>query len=489
MLRETNIANREKEMRESGLFEELRKAKMDVLAGESKSRPRKTGGAKRKRGGSPPPQDQDGARRSKRARRAVNYRDYDDPEDQDYKEPSSHKRLRSTKLKATASSLSQAGSSSGQASSEQSSTSQSSSGRTLRPRKVATYQEEEQPAHDDFIYCSSCKALKYHGCEEHVPHFADFKDFTLKIEVSSAGKNAGEGVVNRGSDIMEGTTFSPYTGKFWTKEQYKEQLRNHTESGNAWELKDREGLVTIGYIDPGKAEDIDPEENWLAKINCAPSSSEQNLVGFQLHGQIYYRVIKNIPSGKELLVWYGNHYARELGVNLAKMEFFQGREFHKEEDLVCGGCQGIFATGLGLDDHQTKARLKACRKAKEERLAAGGTLAVICYICKKTLPSYADLITHRTKFEECNFVTGDLHPYEVERNQDGLYPCPRIYCKKAFKLRANMAQHFADMHEKRRDYKCKTCGRSFRRKEHLKRHVNMVHRKVRIIFYKCLSIF
>ena len=47
----------------------------------------------------------------------------------------------------------------------------------------------------------------------------------------------------------------------------------------------------------------------MAKINCPSYLDDQNLEGFQLEGQIWYRAIKLIPIGRELLVWYGRGYA------------------------------------------------------------------------------------------------------------------------------------------------------------------------------------
>ena len=56
--------------------------------------------------------------------------------------------------------------------------------------------------------------------------------------------------------------------------------------------------------------------NWLRYINCSRTEKEQNLVAFQYHSQIYYRAYKDIKEGDELLVWYGDEYARDLGICL-----------------------------------------------------------------------------------------------------------------------------------------------------------------------------
>lgn len=60
----------------------------------------------------------------------------------------------------------------------------------------------------------------------------------------------------------------------------------------------------------------DPKStNWLRFINCARNEEEQNMVAFQYRGQIFYRTFKHIYPGTELLVWYGEEYARDLGIS------------------------------------------------------------------------------------------------------------------------------------------------------------------------------
>ena len=51
-------------------------------------------------------------------------------------------------------------------------------------------------------------------------------------------------------------------------------------------------------------------------VNCARNEAEQNLISFQYHGDIYYRTIKHVTPGSELLVWYGEQYAKELGLSV-----------------------------------------------------------------------------------------------------------------------------------------------------------------------------
>ena len=59
----------------------------------------------------------------------------------------------------------------------------------------------------------------------------------------------------------------------------------------------------------------DPEHsNHLRYINCACNESEQNLVAYQFKGKIFYRTVRDIERGEELLIWYGKEYAKNLGI-------------------------------------------------------------------------------------------------------------------------------------------------------------------------------
>ena len=56
--------------------------------------------------------------------------------------------------------------------------------------------------------------------------------------------------------------------------------------------------------------------NWLRFVNCARSEDEQNVSAFQFEGQIFYHTIKSVYPGTELLVWYGDQYASNLGISV-----------------------------------------------------------------------------------------------------------------------------------------------------------------------------
>lgn len=55
--------------------------------------------------------------------------------------------------------------------------------------------------------------------------------------------------------------------------------------------------------------------NWMRFVNCSRCEDEQNLVAYQFRGEIYYRTYKPVTPEKELLVWYGKSYAKDLGIS------------------------------------------------------------------------------------------------------------------------------------------------------------------------------
>ena len=116
----------------------------------------------------------------------------------------------------------------------------------LRPRRSVTYVEEELEPLDNVIHCTPCGVPKSGGCQLHPPVFKDQHDYGLTVEKSHL-KDAGDGVINKGSDIIpEGILFGPYPGKFYSVKEHKKLA----ESGMAWRITNPEGRGVLGFIDP-----------------------------------------------------------------------------------------------------------------------------------------------------------------------------------------------------------------------------------------------
>ena len=251
--------------------------------------------------------------------------------------------------------------------------------RQLRPRRPKTYVEEELEPEDGTIFCEPCGQPRAGGCSIHPPVFAQKEDYDLVVQASYI-KKAGEGVVNHGSTIPLGVLFGPYPGKFVPlKNRQKAE-----ESGKAWELIDPEDGGLIGFVDPGSAEDSSYPNNWMAKVNCTPETAAQNLVGFQFQGKIYYRVVKPIPAGVELLVYYGDHYAKDLGIKVSQLDLFKGKEDHTTEGFPCGFCSTIYATEDLLQQHLSLngGASTPCQASKlQKKKGRAGPAAKVCNRC------------------------------------------------------------------------------------------------------------
>gem|GEM_PF-4834878 len=54
-------------------------------------------------------------------------------------------------------------------------------------------------------------------------------------------------------------------------------------------------------------------------------------------------------------------------------------------------------------------------------------------------------------------------------------------CGKAFKKKGNLNRHIKTVHEKQKPFKCEHCGRTFGQKEHLNKHIKVVHPQVNLL--------
>jgi predicted RNA-binding Zn-ribbon protein involved in translation (DUF1610 family) len=372
-----------------------------------------------------------------------------------------------------------------------------SSSRTLRPRKHVDYSEVPEPEADGFIWCSTCGKEEYNGCEKHITYFGDNKEFLVVVgRRIGGGRDGGEGVVNRGEDIPEGVLFGPYTGKFIPAAEYDEIKKAKMESGNAWEIRDHYNNKTVGFIDPGM--NPDPQLHWMAKINCPTKTQEQNLVGFQLAGQIYYRVIMDIPYGKELLVWYGKTYAEEIGIEVETVDKYTGDEDHAEEAVKCEYCctgmkGGKLKEHLGMG--QNGSYRCGVKQAKEMvRMAESGERKFVCKVCGKGFKTKQRLSDHgtlHTKVKAFRFDVegcaksfahaGSLSTHKKTVHEGEYYECPE--CGKRFGVKSNMTRHYKMVHEEEKNYKCDKCGIQFAMNSTLSMHIKTVHQKIRA--FKC----
>ncbi|KAF5892702.1 zinc finger protein 2-like, partial [Clarias magur] len=175
--------------------------------------------------------------------------------------------------------------------------------------------KEEEPKHDDFLYCQDCRSVFISKCEVHGPALfipdvavplgvADRARQTLPpgLEIRKSGiPDAGLGVFNNGDTIPAGVHFGPYQGDTVDREEAM-------NSAYSWVIHKSEQCEK--YIDATS----EMHSNWMRYVNCARNNDEQNLVAFQYQGGILYRSSRPIEPGQELLLWYEEFTKDHLGL-------------------------------------------------------------------------------------------------------------------------------------------------------------------------------
>ncbi|KAK3104417.1 hypothetical protein FSP39_001651, partial [Pinctada imbricata] len=104
------------------------------------------------------------------------------------------------------------------------------------------------------------------------------------------------------TEVKKGTLFGPFKGEI-----VKENQRKRIDFRYAWEVYDLETnelAHIVSATDPSKGD-------WTRYVNCARYLEEQNLVSVQEGMQVYYKAIRDIPAGEELLTWFERSKIKE----------------------------------------------------------------------------------------------------------------------------------------------------------------------------------
>ncbi|KAF5890773.1 histone-lysine N-methyltransferase PRDM9-like, partial [Clarias magur] len=221
--------------------------------------------------------------------------------------------------------------------------------------------KEEDLYEKENLYCELCKCFFFNKCEVHGPPFfisdtpalmgvSDRARHTLPpgLEIRESGiPDAGLGVFNKGETIPLGAHFGPYQGELVDQEEA-------VNSGYSWVIcRSRQ---CDEYIDAKR----EMYANWMRYINCSRNDDEQNLVAFQYRGGILFRCCRPIDPGQELLVWFEDEYAKELG---PAFDYLWNKKSSPNDDTAshvfsCSTCPLSYASQVYLDKHMQRCRYK-----------------------------------------------------------------------------------------------------------------------------------
>ncbi|XP_024089927.2 histone-lysine N-methyltransferase PRDM16 isoform X1 [Pongo pygmaeus] len=239
------------------------------------------------------------------------------------------------------------------------------------------------------------------------------------------------------------------------------------ETDFGWEqiLTDAEVSPQEGCIKKQISEDLGSEKfcvdanqagagSWLKYIRVACSCDDQNLTMCQISEQIYYKVIKDIEPGEELLV-HVKEGVYPLGTVPPGLD--------EEPTFRCDECDELFQSKLDLRRHKkyTCGSVGAAlyeglaEELKSEGLGGGSGQAHECKDCERMFPNKYSLEQHMV-----------IHTEERE------YKCDQ--CPKAFNWKSNLIRHQMS-HDSGKRFECENCVKVFTDPSNLQRHIRSQH--------------
>ncbi|CAO2590208.1 Histone-lysine N-methyltransferase PRDM16, partial [Lemmus lemmus] len=237
--------------------------------------------------------------------------------------------------------------------------------------------------------------------------------------------------------------------------------------------------------------------SWLKYIRVACSCDDQNLTMCQINEQIYYKVIKDIEPGEELLV-HVKEGAYSLGVVAPSLD--------EDPTFRCEECDELFQCKLDLRRHKKYACSSAGaplyeglgEDLKPEGLSGGSDgQAHECKDCERMFPNKYSLEQHMIvhteereyKCDQCPKAfnwKSNLIRHQMSHDSGKRFECEN--CVKVFTDPSNLQRHIRSQHVGARAHACPDCGKTFATSSGLKQHKH-IHSTVKPFIYFPHSLY
>ncbi|XP_028845397.1 histone-lysine N-methyltransferase PRDM9 [Denticeps clupeoides] len=354
-------------------------------------------------------------------------------------------------------------------------------------------EEEEMEEEDDDYYCDKCRSCYKDHCEVHGPPLftqdspAPMGAPQRALLSLPAGLVIGRsrvsaaalGVFNQGDILPLGMHFGPLEGDAITVEEA-------TKSSSAWAICRRR--AESGYLDVNR----DTHSNWMKYVQCSQNEREQNVVAFQHRGRILFRCCRPVLQGQELLVWYGEDYAKGLGGIWDQIWDRKWRPSDNQPSQVypCSYCDFSFPAKSYLNRHMKRSHLEEYQSTRQSGDATPDMDADMCLLASEVPPPIqiepnADTMGQT---QQANVIDGfhcengltEQKSTRVDAEEvsasEGLHQCSQ--CDRSYARLGHLKRHQFTVHFQEKSYRCGQCKRAFSLVSALKRH-QQVHRRQR----------
>ncbi|XP_049511969.1 histone-lysine N-methyltransferase PRDM9-like [Dermacentor silvarum] len=364
--------------------------------------------------------------------------------------------------------------------------------------------ECEEGPDEDYLFCDDCK-MDYPGdCPVHGP-LTPVKDTPVPLgDPQRANKTVPDGLSVRRSTI-KGAQYGVFTLKrlpkrlcFGPYEGVK--VDSSAANGYTWQIR-QNGRV---FLVDGRPLD---RSNWMRYVNCAPEQSQQNLAAFVRQGAVYYRTCKVVNAAEELFVWYGDDFAKQLGLIGKAGAQDQAAEVDvaaASEVFSCEECGDQFTVKELLDNHRRRKHMQRpqgkhqcahCPYSSNNRNHVAsherthtGERPFVCHVCDRGFNRQEHLNSHllvhtKEKPYECpdcgqrfTQASSMAHHRRAQHSGDRArrHACPE--CGKWFTRRYHLTTHLLT-HTGEKPHACSECGERFTRRSAARKHEQVVHRR------------
>ncbi|XP_058641334.1 histone-lysine N-methyltransferase PRDM16 isoform X7 [Onychostoma macrolepis] len=293
--------------------------------------------------------------------------------------------------------------------------------------------------------------------------------------------------------IHMGERFGPYNGlqSATVKETtygWEQMLNDHeTSSQDSCIKKVMDNMGNVKFCLDGTL-----EGSWLKYVRTAPSHEEHNLAICHIsEDQIYYKAIRDIEIGEELLVYMKDGVFPEgsMAPNLEDEQMYR-----------CEHCDELFTSKLELRRHQKYSCSSSnsifdslSEDFKQEREDSDEPVHE-CKDCEKIFPSEYSLGQHMIvhteereyKCDQCPKAfnwKSNLIRHQMSHDSGKRFECEN--CDKVFTDPSNLQRHIRSQHVGARAHTCPECGKTFATSSGLKQHKH-IHSSVKPFIFMCV---